>query len=74
MADLRVLLKQAVEKSLSGDQRAQAHRIVDTVCDAIDAGGDANVIKDAVLAEVNIHLEDAESTLSSAETLMTGGT
>ena len=73
MADLRVLLKQAVEKSLSGDQRAQAHRIVDTVCDAMDAGADANVIRDAVLSEVIIHLEDAESTLSSAETLMTGG-
>ena len=73
MADLRVLLKQAVEKSLSGDQRAQAHRVVDTVCDAMDAGGDANVVRDAVLSEVIIHLEDAESTLSSAETLITGG-
>ena len=73
MADLRVLLKQAVEKSRSGDQSAQAHRVVDTVCDAMDAGGDANVIRDAVLSEVLIHLEDAESTLSSAETLMTGG-
>jgi len=73
MADLRVLLKQAVEKSLSGDQRAQAYRIVDTVCDAMDAGGDANVIGGAVLAEVIIYLEDAESTLSSAEILMTGG-
>jgi len=74
MADLRVLLNQVVEEGLSGDQRAQAHRIIDTACDAMDAGVDANGIRDAVLAEVTIHLEDAESTLSSAETLMTGGT
>ena len=73
MEDLRLLLKKAVEDRLSEEHRDQANRLVDAVCDAFDAGGNADAIKDAVATEVNIPLEDAESILSNAEKIMRGG-
>ena len=73
MEDLRPLLKKAVEERLSEEHRDQANSIVDAVCDALDAGGDADALRDAVLTEVNIHLKDVESILSNAETMVRGG-
>ena len=73
MEDLRLLLKKAVEDRLSEEHRDQANRLVDAVCDAFDAGGNADAIKDAVATEVNIPLEDAESILSNTEKIMRGG-
>lgn len=73
MEDLRLLLKKAVEERLSEEHRDQANSIVDAVCDALDVGGDANAIRDAVKTAVNIPLEDAESILLNAETLLKGG-
>ena len=73
MEDLRLLLKKTIEERLSEEHRDQANSIVDVVCDALDAGGDADVIRDAVLTEVSIPLKDAESILLKAETMMRGG-
>ncbi len=73
MEDLRLLLKKAVEEGFSEEHRDQANSIVDAVCDALDAGGDADVIRDTVLTEVNIPLKDAESILLNAEKMMRGG-
>ena len=73
MEDMRLLLKKAVEEGISEEHRDQANRLVDAVCDAFDAGGNADAIRDAVATEVNILLEDAESVLSNAENIMRGG-
>ncbi len=73
MEDLRLLLKKTVEEELSEEHRDQANSINDAVCDALDAGGDADAIRDALATEVNIPLEDAESILLNAETMVRGG-
>ena len=73
MEDLRLLLKIAVEGGLSEEHRDQANRIVDAVCDALDAGGDADAIADAASTEVNIPLKHVESALLNAETMLGGG-
>ena len=73
MEDLRLLLKKAVEEGISEEHRDQANRLVDAVCDAFDAGGNADAIKDAVATEVNLLLEAAESILSNAERILKGG-
>jgi len=73
MEDLRLLLKKAVEEQLSEEHREQANSIVDVVCNALDAGGDADAIRDAIWTEVSIPLKDIESTLLNAEAMVRGG-
>ena len=71
--DLRSLLKKAVGESLPDEDQELIDRLVDVACGALESGGNADTIRDAVTAEADSSLKEAESALLDAENIIKAG-
>lgn len=73
MEDLRALLKKTVGDKLPDEDQELINRLVDAAWGALERGGNADTIRDAVAAEADSALEEAESALLDAEKIIKAG-
>ena len=67
MEDFRTLLINEAGTRVDDEDQGLLHRLVEAAWNALQDGGDAATVRDAIMAEANATLEKAESALANAE-------
>ena len=67
MEDFRTLLINEAGTRVDDEDQGLLHRLVEVAWNALHDGGDAATVRDAIMAEANTVLEEAESALANAE-------